>query len=63
MTAAEAMHGIETDRFAALTNLASNIKTFLRITAAQPEVQTLSRTLQTDPDVASKFTFRTYEEG
>jgi hypothetical protein len=54
MTVAEAMRGIETERFAALTNLASNLKTFLRIAAAQPEVQALSRTLESDSNVASQ---------
>jgi hypothetical protein len=54
MNATEAMRGIETDRFAALTNLASNLKTFLRIAAAQPEVQVLSSTLESNPEVSSK---------
>jgi hypothetical protein len=61
MTAADAMRGIETDRFAALTNLASNLKTFLRIAAAQPEVQALSRTLASDSDVASQVLHRPLE--
>jgi hypothetical protein len=61
MTPAEAMSSIETNRFAALTNLASNLKTFLRNAAAQPKVQTLSGTLQRDPDVASQVLQRALE--
>jgi hypothetical protein len=58
MTAAEAMQAIEGDRFAALTNLASNLKTFLRIAAAQPEVEALSRALANNPAVASQVLHR-----
>jgi uncharacterized protein YigA (DUF484 family) len=54
MNAAEAMNGIESERLAALTNLASNLKTFLRIAAAQPEVQFLARMLESDPALASQ---------
>src|SRR5438128_12411753 len=45
MTPGEAMNTIEGPRFAALTNLASNLKTFLRIAAQQPEVEALSRAM------------------
>jgi hypothetical protein len=54
MTPAEAMNAIEGRRFAALTNLASNLKTFLRIAAQQPEVEALSRALTDEPAVASE---------
>jgi hypothetical protein len=53
MTPAEAMNMIEERRFAALTNLASNLKTFLRIAAQQPEVDALSRATATEPAVMS----------
>jgi hypothetical protein len=42
MHAAEAMAGIEAPTFSALVNLASDVKTFLRILTAQPEVQALA---------------------
>ncbi len=58
MSAAEAMQTIEGDRFAALTNLASNLKTFLRIAAAQPEVETLARAVANDPAVVSQVSQR-----
>ena len=58
MTAAEAMQALEGDRFAALTNLASNLKTFLRIAAAQPEVEALSRTLAHDPASVAQVVHR-----
>ncbi len=51
MTPTEAMNAIESRRFAALTNLASNLKTFLRIAGQQPEVEALSRAMATDPPV------------
>jgi hypothetical protein len=51
MTPAEAMNTIEARRFAALTNLASNLKTFLRIAAQQPEVEALSRAMTNEPAV------------
>ena len=50
----EAMNTIETRRFAALTNLASNLKTFLRITAQQPEVEAISRAMTNEPAVISE---------
>ncbi|HEV3256152.1 MAG TPA: hypothetical protein VG013_04675 [Gemmataceae bacterium] len=53
MTPAEAMHMIEGHRFAALTNLASNLNTFLRIAAQQLEVEALSRAMANDPAVIS----------
>jgi hypothetical protein len=49
MTPAEATNTIEGQRFAALTNLASNLKTFLRIAAQQPEVETLARAMTNEP--------------
>jgi hypothetical protein len=54
MTPVEAMHGIEGERFAALTNLASNLKTFLRIAAQQTEVETLSRSMAEDEALISR---------
>lgn len=54
MTPAEAMNTIEERRFAALTNLASNPKTFLRIAAQQPEVEALSRAMTHEPAVISE---------
>jgi hypothetical protein len=54
MTAAEAMQMIEGHRFAALTNRASNLKTFLRIAAQQAEVEALSRAMANDPAVVSQ---------
>src|SRR5262249_2835511 len=41
-------------RFAALTNLASNLKTFLRIAAQQPEVEALSRAMTSEPAVLAE---------
>jgi hypothetical protein len=58
MTAAEAMQRIEGHRFAALTNLASNRKTFLRIAAQQSEVEALSRAMANDPAVVSQVLHR-----
>jgi hypothetical protein len=37
---------LESHRFSALVNVASNLKTFLRALAAQPEVQQLAETMQ-----------------
>jgi hypothetical protein len=54
MTPHEAMSAIEEQRFAALTNLASNLKTFLRIAAEQPEVEVLSRAMAQEPAVISE---------
>jgi len=54
MTPAEAINTIEGRRFAALTNLASNLKTFLRIVAQQPEVEVLSRAMTNEPAVISE---------
>jgi len=54
MSPGEAMHMIEGHRFAALTNLASNLKTFLRIAAEQSEVEALSRAMANDPAVISQ---------
>lgn len=42
MNAAEAMEQIEGNAFAAVVNLASDFRTFLRILASQPEVEALS---------------------
>ena len=58
MTAAEAMQVIEGQRFAALTNLASNGKTFLRIAAQQPEVEALSQAMVNDPAVIAEVFHR-----
>jgi hypothetical protein len=55
MTPVEAMHMIEGHRFAALTNLASNGKTFLRIATQQAEVEALSRAMTGDPAVISEI--------
>ena len=54
MTPAEAMNTIEGRRFAALTNLASNLKTFLRIAAQQPEVEALCSAMTNEPAVISE---------
>ena len=54
MTPAEAMNTIEGRRFAALTNLASNLKTFLRIADQQPEVEALSRAMANEPTIISE---------
>ncbi len=54
MTPTEAMNMIEERRFAALTNLASNLKTFLRIAAQQPEVEALSRAMTSEPPIISE---------
>ena len=54
MTPQEAMRAIEEQRFAALTNLASNLKTFLRIAAQQPEVDVVSRAMAQEPAVVTE---------
>lgn len=54
MTPGEAMDTIEERRFDALTNLASNLKTFLRIAAQQSEVEALSRAMTHEPAVISE---------
>jgi hypothetical protein len=54
MTPAQAINTIEGRRFAALTNLASNLKTFLRIVAQQPEVEALSRAIRSEPAAISE---------
>lgn len=41
MTVTEAMQAIDSDRIAGHTNLASNVKAFLRIAADQPEIHAL----------------------
>ena len=58
MTPPEAMELIEGHRFAALTNLASNLKNFLRIAAQQSEVEALSRAMANDPAVISEVLHR-----
>jgi hypothetical protein len=55
MTVNEAMQQIESDRFSALTNLASNVKTFLRIASAQPETDTLLRILANNTVAVSQI--------
>jgi hypothetical protein len=59
MTAVEAMNMIESHRFAALTNVASNLKTFLRIAAQQAEVEALCAAIDNDPAVVSEVFQRT----
>jgi hypothetical protein len=54
MTATEPMQMIEGHRFAALVNLASNRKTFLRSAAQQAEVEALARAMANDPAVVSQ---------
>jgi hypothetical protein len=54
MTPGDAINRIETDRFAALTNLASNLKTFLPIAAQQPEVEALASAMAHEPAVTSE---------
>jgi len=54
MTSGEAMNLIEERRFAALKNLASNLKTFLRIAAQQPEVEAPSRAMAKEPEVIAE---------
>jgi hypothetical protein len=58
MTLQEAMNAIEGRRFAALTNLASNLKTFLRIAAQQPEVDVVSRAMAQEPGVIAEVSQR-----
>src|SRR5262249_17772083 len=48
MTAAEAMARIEAPRFSAIVNLASDLRTFLRIVGAQPEIHVLAREMNTE---------------
>jgi hypothetical protein len=60
MTAAEAMKSIEGDRFSALVNLASGLRTFLRIAADQPEVRSLSGEMQA-PEVTARVFERVLE--
>jgi hypothetical protein len=48
------MNLIEGHPFAALVNLASNQKTFLRIAAQQPEVEALSRAMTDEPAVLTE---------
>jgi hypothetical protein len=55
MTKAEAMHKIESDGFSAVVNLASSLKTFLRIVADQPEIQSLSREMNSSKVTAEVF--------
>jgi hypothetical protein len=47
------MNTIEGHWFAALTNLASSLKTFRRIAAQQPEVEALCRALTNEPAAIS----------
>jgi hypothetical protein len=54
MTSHEALSAIEGRRFAALTNLASNLKTFLRIAAQQSEVEVVSRAMAHEPAVITE---------
>ena len=51
MTPVEAMNAIEGQRFATLANLASNLKSFLRIVTDQAEIKALSGTMSNDPAV------------
>jgi hypothetical protein len=60
MTPAEAIVRIESDDFSALANLASNLKTFLRVIAAQPEVRLLSSEMR-DPQVTATVLQRVLE--
>jgi hypothetical protein len=60
MNRAEAMEKIEGLRFSALTNLASDFGTFLRIVLDQPEVQSLQKEMQA-PDVRKTVCERTIE--
>ncbi|MCI0459535.1 MAG: hypothetical protein L0Z62_21510 [Gemmataceae bacterium] len=53
MSPAEAMEQIESPRFSALVNLASNLRTFLRIVADQPEVQALALAMLTPEGIAA----------
>lgn len=53
MSPAEAMAQIESPRFSALVNLASNLKTFLRIVADQSEVQALAEGMKSPEGVAA----------
>jgi hypothetical protein len=48
MNAVEAMERIEGHAFSALVNLASDLPTFLRILATQPEVRALAETMNSD---------------
>lgn len=57
MTVTQAMQAIESPKFSAITNLASNLKTFLRIVSSQPEVKLLAGQMKV-PDVARAVTDR-----
>lgn len=60
MSPAEAMQHIEGLRFSALTNLASDLKTFLHILGDQEEVQTLALAMR-EGDVARQVMERVLE--
>src|ERR1043165_992305 len=62
MTPTEAMNAIEGRRFAALTNLASNLKTFVRIAPEQPEGEALSRAMTSEPTVVAEVLQRAAED-
>src|SRR5262245_3446382 len=56
MNAAEAMDRIEGHTFSAMVNLASDLRTFLRILASQPEVQALAAGVESDRVMLDVFT-------
>ncbi len=61
MTVTDAMQAIDSDRISALTNLASNVKTFLRIAAGQPEIHALLGILANNPAAASQVSAHALE--
>jgi hypothetical protein len=60
MTTAEAMEQVEGDTFAAYGNLASDLKTFLRVLASRPEVHILAGAMRM-PGVAEQVGERALE--
>ena len=53
MNTAETLSRIESDRFSALVNVASNVKTFLRAVSEQPEITELAAAMHR-PDVSQE---------
>jgi hypothetical protein len=61
VTPAEAVRSIETDRFAALVNLASDYRTFIRIASAQMETRILLGALAHAPEWEERMDARVRE--